>query len=152
MELKEMMNRNIVDFNMKAANKEVAINKIAMMLFEDGRINSINEFVSDVFEREDLETTNMDIGVAIPHSQSLVVKKTAVALVKLDDEIDWEDYGEPVRIIFLLAVSPTDKGVEHLELISKIAELLIDEEFIAFLNKTKNINKLLRKMNKRMGR
>ena len=93
----------------------------------------------------------MDMGVAIPHSKSSAIKKTSVALARLDNEIQWEDFGEPVKIIFMLAVSPTDKGIEHLEIISKIAELLIDEKFLSMLYKTRNADKLLRRINKLIG-
>jgi len=111
----------------------------------------MDAFIGDVFRREDIETTNMDMGVAIPHSQASAIEVTSIVLARLDEEINWEDYGEPVKIIFLLAVSPNDKGVEHLEVISRIAELLIDQKFIKFLRSTKNPKKLLRQMNKLIG-
>lgn len=151
MDFTKMMNKSLVEMKMNAKNKEEVINKMSQMLYDSGRIRSVDEFKKDVFKREDIETTNMDMGVAIPHSQSPAILKTSIALARLNDEISWEDYGKPVKIIFLLAVASNDKGVEHLEIISKIAELLIDEKFIETLKRTKNVNKLLKRMNKLIG-
>lgn len=151
MDFKRMMNKSIVDMKMDAKNKNDAINKMAKMLYDAGRISSMDTFIADVFKREEIETTNMDMGVAIPHSQSQTIIKTSIALARINDGINWEDYGNPVKIIFLLAVSPNDKGVEHLEIISKLAELLIDERFIDTLKRTSNVNKLLKRMNKMIG-
>jgi len=151
MNLTQLINRNIVDLRLNVQNKREAIEAMADMLKKDGRIESVDEFIADVYKREELETTNMDMGVAIPHSQSKAIKKSSVALARLTSEIEWEDYGEPVKIIFMLAVSPTEEGVEHLELISKIAELLVDDKFRDMLYKTINTNKLLKRMNKLVG-
>ncbi|MEX1377323.1 MAG: fructose PTS transporter subunit IIA [Eubacteriales bacterium] len=152
MNLGKMMSKNMVDLQLNASNKRDAIIQMSNMLFEEGRISSRAMFIEDVYKREELETTNMDMGVAIPHSKSSAIKKTTVALARLSKEISWEDFGEPVKIIFMLAVSPNDKGTEHLEIISKIAELLIDEKFLRMLNRTRNVNKLLRRINKLVGK
>ena len=152
MNLGKMMSRSIIDLQLDASSKKDAIMQMSNMLFEDGRLSSRAMFIEDVYTREELETTNMDMGVAIPHSKSQAIKKTSVALARLKNEISWEDYGEPVKIIFMLAVSPNDKGTEHLEVISKIAELLIDDKFLKMLKKTKNINKILKRINKLVGK
>lgn len=151
MDLKKLMNENTVNLNMDAKNKKEAIDKIAHMLFDDGRINSLDDFMTDIHKREEIESTNMEIGVAIPHGRTTAIKKSSVALARLKDEIDWQDGKAPVNIIFLLAVSPEDKGVEHLEVISKIATLLIDDEFIAVLKSTQDSTALLQLMNKMIG-
>lgn len=151
MNLKKMMNVDMIDLDLQANDKKDAIEKMAQMLFGLKRISFEEVFISDVFKRESIETTNMDMGVAIPHSQSPSIKETSIVIARLNEEISWEDYGEPVKIIFLLAVSPTDTGVEHLEVISHIAELLIDQNFIEFLKKTKNPKKLLKRINKQIG-
>jgi len=151
MDLRELMNENIINLNLKAKSKRKAINKIAKMLSKDNRINSLREFIADVYKREAMESTNMGIGVAIPHSKTIGIKKSSVALVRLNKEISWEDGGEPVKTIFLLAVSPEDKGVEHLEVISKIATLLIDDDFISLLNGTDDSKELLDRMDELVG-
>lgn len=151
MQFERMVDKKNVNLNMSAKSKYDAIRKMGQMLYDTGRIKSIDKFIEDVFKREEVETTNMDIGVAIPHSQANVIKRTSISIVKLSKEISWEDYGEPVKIIFLIAVSPTDKGIKHLEVISKIAEILIDDKFIQFLKKTRNSRKLLKRMNKLIG-
>ncbi len=151
MKFNTIMDEKIVSLDMEAQTKDEALKKMAQMLYNDGRIFTLDRFIQDVYERESMETTNMDIGVAIPHSKSETIKKTSVALVRLNKEISWEDFGEPVKIIFLLAVSPNDDGVEHLELIAKIAELLIDERFVDRLYKTRNVRRLLKRINRMIG-
>lgn len=146
MELKELMDVELINLNLEANNKYETIKELAQMLYIKGYLNDLNDFIEDVFKREQTESTNMDIGVAIPHSNSIYVKKTSVVIARLNHKIKWDDDGEQVRYIFLFAVSSQDKGISHLDLISKIAEILVDDDFIDFLKHTNSSKELLEKI------
>lgn len=150
MKLSELMSVNIVDLNMDVKTKKRAIRKIAKMLDDDDRINCKHGFIKDVYKREEMESTNMGVGIAIPHSKADAIKKSSVALARLKNAISWEDGGEKVKIIFLLAVSPNDEGVAHLEVISKVATLLMEDDFLDFLNNTDDAQKLIDEISRRI--
>ncbi|MDD3123066.1 MAG: PTS sugar transporter subunit IIA [Candidatus Izemoplasmatales bacterium] len=151
MELNELMDVELINLNLEANNKYETINALAQMLHKKGYLNNLIDFIEDVFKREQTESTNMDIGVAIPHSNSLYVNKTSVVIARLNHEIKWDDDGEPVMYIFLFAASSQDKEISHLDLISKIAEILVDDDFIDFLQKTNSSKELLEKIKSLTG-
>lgn len=151
MNLNHMMNEQTIALNMSATNKLEALEAMAGMLHKAQRLTSLNEFLVDVMAREAVESTNMEIGVAIPHSKSSTILKSSICIGRLTHAIDWEDDGEPVRIIFMLAVSPKDEGITHLEVIAKLAELLIEDEFIDLLNKATNNVTIINYIEQQLG-
>jgi 2-O-A-mannosyl-D-glycerate-specific PTS system IIC component len=151
MKLSKLLITQNIDLDVNLNKKEDVLAYMAKLLFLSKRISDIDEFYKDLIKRENEESTNMDIGVAIPHSHSQTVKKSTVSIVKLRKPIKWDDHGEEVQYIFMLAASAQDKDVSHLELISKIAELLIDDEFIAFLDTNKEPQLLINKIEEMIG-
>ena len=115
-------------------------------LFLNKRITDKDMFYKDVLKREKIESTNMEIGIAIPHSHATCIKKSSVAIVRLVKPIRWGSSEELVEFVFLLLASPTDPGITHLELISKIAELLIEDSFIQFLKTNDDPKSLINKI------
>jgi PTS system fructose-specific IIA component len=88
----------------------------------------------------------MGVGVAIPHGRSPSVLKNSIAIARLKQPICWDSKpgGKPVRIIFLLAVcDDVNKNRVHLELISKVAALLIKENFLKNLFITESKTELV---------
>ena len=146
-----MINTDIINLNLEANNKIDAIKEIAIMLDKKNRLNDFNKFIEDVLKREAIESTNMDIGVAIPHSNTPYIKQTSIGIGRMKDPIDWEDGGDPVRTIFLFAVSSEEEGITHLDIIAKTAVILIDDDFIAFLQTTTSSKDLLEKINELIG-
>ncbi len=151
MKILNMINTGIINLNLEARSKIDAIREIALMLDKENRIKDFDQFIQDVLKRESLETTNMDIGVAIPHSNSPFVKQTSIAIGRMKEPIDWEDGESPVRTIFLFAVSSEEKGITHLDIIAKTAVILIDDDFIEFLQTTTSSQDLLEKINDLIG-
>lgn len=142
----EVINPSTIDLNMEANSKEEAIEKLADILIKEKRIKEKEAFIEDILERENLETTNMGMGVAIPHGRSLSVMKNTIAIARLIQPIRWDSKhgGKPVRIIFLLAVcDDANKNRVHLELISKVAALLIQENFLKTLFTTESKTELI---------
>ncbi|MCD6576408.1 MAG: PTS sugar transporter subunit IIA [Anaerolineaceae bacterium] len=155
MHIEEIINERTINLNLEAKTKIEAIKKLIKMLYADRRIAEKDMFLQEVLEREKTESTDMGIGVAIPHGRSPSVKRASVAIGKLTAPIRWdglkESEGKPVYAIFLLASSPDDNGKSHIEIISKIASLLIDDDFIAFLKRTNSKLKLLDSIKTHIG-
>ena len=139
MRLEEIITENNIDLNLKANTKVEAIEKLVKLLFEDGRVEAVEPFLNDVLDREKIEPTDMGIGVAIPHGISDIVTRPSVAIGRLKEPFFWEGAEEsekPIFAVFLLASSKKIEGNDHLEMISKIATLLIDDDFIEILKMT----------------
>ena len=157
MQLLEIINEECINLELKAETKKEALEELAGMLEINDRLLTRNDFIKDVLEREKIEATDLGIGIAIPHAKSAAVKKTSVAIGRLRAPIKWNAAEEPnnqdppVAVIFLLAVSEKDKGNAHLELISKIATLLIEENFVKILFNTTSKKELLTTIKNQIG-
>lgn len=135
----EVIGISTIDLDMTTKTKEEAIQHLAGLLLKDQRIIDKEVLLEDIFERENIETTNMGMGVAIPHGKSSTVEKNSIAIGRLSQPIRWESgtEGKPVSAIFLLAVrDDAQRDKAHLELISKVAALLVNKDFLALLFKT----------------
>lgn len=155
MRIEEIINEEIISLNIEAETKIEAIEKLVDMLYATDRITEKNLFLQDILDREKIESTNMGIGVAIPHGRSISVKQASVAIGRLIRPIRWDDSEvseeNPVHTVFLLASSPDDNGKSHIDVISKIASLLIDDSFVAFLKRTDSEKKLLDSIKSHIG-
>jgi len=144
--LNEVINPTTIDLNMEVKTKEEAIGKLADILLKENRIVEKEIFIEDILQREMLESTNMGIGVAIPHGKSSSVLKNTIAVARLRKPISWDSIqeGNPVRVIFLLAVcDDANRNTVHLELISKVASLLLKEKFLNTLFTTNTKTELI---------
>ena len=144
--LDEIINHATIDLNIKAQTKQEAIERLTDLLMADNRISDKEVFIEEVFEREAIETTNMGLGVAIPHGKSSAVSRNSIAVGRLSDPIVWDQNKDEklVTVIFMLAVrDDAARDKTHLELISKVATLLVKDEFLATLFDTDNKTKLL---------
>jgi len=146
--LREIIVPATINLNMEVKTKENAISKLADMLYADGRINERSVFIQDILEREKVETTDMGIGVAIPHGTSSSILKNSIAIGRLKNPIAWDSQQEAkkISVIFLLAVCSENRDRTHLELISKIATLLLDDDFLDTLFHTTSKTELLLKI------
>lgn len=99
--------------------------------------------------REHEGTTGMLEGFAIPHAKSSAIDQPAVIVVKLKNAIEWQSLdGSPTQNIFALLIPENDAGEKHLSLLSKIAKLLMNEDFKHQFKQAQNkamIAELLRK-------
>lgn len=118
----------VTDFNIKANSKEEVIKKIAKKLSNLNIVRGEVDFAKDVFEREDELPTYIGHNIGLPHSQSDFVNKSAVAIVRLDNFIVWNDDNK-VNLIFLIAVPKKAKGNLHLKILANLSRLLVHDDF-----------------------
>lgn len=145
MSVSEVIDANAVVLDLEAADKAEVLNKLAELLFRDGSIGSKSAFVSDVLLRESEGKTGIGGGVAIPHGKSDTVKRTCIAVAKLKNPVKWETVdGQPVRMVFLFAVSGSDKNSYFVRLMSQVARLIAREDFCGKLFSVKSKDELFR--------
>lgn len=140
----DVITEELIDFDLKAKNKEEAIMELTELLYKEGLITDRKDFSNDVFLREKEGMTGLGQGVAIPHGKSDSVVKTSLVVGKTIQPIEWESLDEkPVNIIILFAVKNTDANTLHIKLLQKVAILLADEDFIYALQHVKTKKELL---------
>ena len=134
MRLDEIITEQCIDLELTAKTKAEAIERLVDILLDNKRISEKDVFLNNLMEREKVETTDMGIGVAIPHGISDVVTKPSVIIGRLKKPFFWEEeeelQDEPIFAIFLLASSRNIQGSDHLEMIAKVATLLLEDDFI----------------------
>lgn len=126
----QVINEELVDLAIDADSKMSAINILADRINQAGRLHNHAGYVESVVERENLTTTGIGFGIAIPHGKSPHVKETSVAFGRLNNKIDWQSLdGENVGLVFLLAVPEACQGDQHLKIIAGLSRKLVHQEF-----------------------
>jgi fructose-specific phosphotransferase system IIA component len=132
---------------LKSNNKMGVINELVSLLEQGNRINNTKKFTKALLEREKLSTTGIGDGIAIPHAKHKSVVKPALAFGISKEGIDYESLdGKPAHIFFMIAVP--EKGNDlHLEALSKLARMLIHEDFREGLLNAKSKEEVLALIN-----
>lgn len=155
MKIDEIVNQEIIDLDITAGSKIEALNSLIDLLYNYNRILDKEMFLEELLAREHIESTDLGFGVAIPHGRCSTVIKPSVAIGKLRTPVTWNDSAEgqeiPVYGIFLMASSPDNKEVSHMEIIAKIATLLIDDDFVTFFKNNQSKKELLEKIRTLLG-
>lgn len=126
----QIINSKLINLNLQATDKFQAIAELGQLLNQDQRLNDYSAYIQNVKEREELTTTGIGFGIAIPHGKTDAVKAVSVTFGRLATPIDWHSLdGQPVKMIFQLAVPESSRGDEHLRLISALSRQLIYKEF-----------------------
>lgn len=131
MDISTVLNVNNIKLNMMAKTKEEAIEELTDLLVQDGAIINREEFIRDVWLREEQGSTGFENHIAIPHGKSSGVARTALALGRTQHQIPWETMdGSDVRCIILFAVCLVDQNDTHIRLLSHVSGSLADEDII----------------------
>jgi len=134
MDISEVLNVKNIKLNMSAKSKEEAIEELTDLLVQDGAVINKDEFIRDVWLREEQGSTGFENHIAIPHGKSSSVAHTALAIGRTQHDIPWETMdGSDVRCIILFAVRLADQNTTHIRLLSHVSGSLADEDIIAKL-------------------
>lgn len=144
MSVLDVLDRRVVDLNMKVKVKDEAIRHLSSLLKEAGYIEDVEEFVKDIYERENEGITGIGEHIAIPHGKSESVRNIGIAVGKLDNMIEWESLdNKPVDLIFLFAVSKNQYDSSHLKLLGDLAGRLGRNNTIKKLREMNDFEDLL---------
>lgn len=129
-----MLNVKNIKLNMTARTKEEVIEELADLLVQDGAVTNKQDFIRDVWLREELGSTGFENHIAIPHGKSSGVSRTALAIGRTQHAIPWETMdGSDIRCIILFAVCLVDQNATHIRLLAQVSGSLADEDIIAKL-------------------
>ncbi len=129
-----MLNVKNIKLNMTARTKEEVIEELTGLLIKDGAVTNKEDFIRDVWLREELGSTGFENHIAIPHGKSSGVSRTALAIGRTQHAIPWETMdGSDVRCVILFAVCLVDQNATHIRLLAQVSGSLADEDIIAKL-------------------
>lgn len=129
-----MLNVKNIKLNMTAKTKEEVIEELTDLLIQDGAVTNKEDFIRDVWLREELGSTGFENHIAIPHGKSSGVSRSALAIGRTQHAIPWETMdGSDVRCVILFAVCLVDQNATHIRLLAQVSGSLADEDIIAKL-------------------
>jgi len=144
MRIIDLLDPRSIELQGQATDKKDVLNKMVSLMVQSGKIADEETYRKGVFAREDESTTGIGEGIAIPHCKSDAVKAPGLAAMLIPNGVDFDSLdGAPVDLIFLIA-APNTKDNVHLEVLSKLSVLLMDEEFTASLRKAKSKDEFLK--------
>ncbi|VGB99522.1 PTS sugar transporter subunit IIA [Klebsiella pneumoniae] len=134
MDISTVLNVKNIKLNMTAKTKEEVIEELTDLLIQDGAVTNKEDFIRDVWLREELGSTGFENHIAIPHGKSSGVSRTALAIGRTQHAIPWETMdGSDVRCVILFAVCLVDQNATHIRLLAQVSGSLADEDIIAKL-------------------
>ncbi|MED2840912.1 fructose-specific PTS transporter subunit EIIC [Bacillus wiedmannii] len=144
MKITELLKGDTVIMNLTASNKEAVIDELVEKLDGANRLNSKAEFKEAILKRESQSTTGIGEGIAIPHAKTKAVKQPAICFGRSVSGINYESLdGQPAHLFFMIAASEGANNT-HLETLSRLSTLLMDEGFRKQLLEAKDEEELLR--------
>ena len=143
MKIRDLLSYVSIDLNATAGSKEEAIKKAVDLMAASGKIADVAKYTEGVFAREEEGTTGVGEGIAIPHCKSDAVKEPGLAAMVIPAGVEYAALdGQPVHILFLIA-APNTKDNIHVDVLSKLSMLLMDEDFTASLKAAKSPEEFL---------
>ncbi|AZA39506.1 PTS sugar transporter subunit IIA [Klebsiella pneumoniae] len=134
MDISTVLNVKNIKLNMTARTKEEVIEELTDLLIQDGAVTNKEDFIRDVWLREELGSTGFENHIAIPHGKSSGVSRTALAIGRTQHAIPWETMdGSDVRCVILFAVCLVDQNATQIRLLAQVSGSLADEDIIAKL-------------------
>ena len=138
MRIAELLDKRSIRIDGAPKSKNEALDQMVELMAKSGKINDLEAYRQEVYRREEEGTTGVGEGIAIPHGKGAFVDKPGLAAMVVKDGVDYDSLdGEPVHLIFLIA-APNTKDNVHLDVLSKLSVLLMDEDFSRALQNAKS--------------
>lgn len=144
MRISELLQKESIAIGKKLRGKAAAIDQLVELLAKGGNLKDKGKFKQAILEREKLSTTGIGEGIAIPHGKSNAVKRAALAAMVVPEGVDFESAdGQAAHLLFMIAV-PENGADLHLEVLERLAAMLMDEDFRIKLMEAKHPSDFLK--------
>ena len=143
MRITDLLAAESVKLNGAANSKSDVLNQMVDLMAKSGKVSNREVYLKAVFAREEESTTGVGDGIAIPHGRCNGVSKPGLAAMVLPKGVEYDALdGEPVDLIFLIA-APEGAGSVHIDILSKLSTMLMDDDFTASLKKATSVKQFL---------
>lgn len=144
MRITDLLKKQSIELNVSVDSKEAAIDKLVGLMDASGNLTSKEEYKKGILAREEMSTTAIGEGIAIPHSKNAAVKAAGLASMTVPAGVDYDSMdGQPSNLFFMIA-APAEGGDVHLEVLSRLSTILMDSRFRADLLAAKDKDEFLR--------
>lgn len=129
MKITDLIQKESIDLNVKASTKDEILQKAVELMVNNGNILNQEKYLELVRKREEEGSTGIGEEIAIPHGKGDCISKPGIAAMVIPDGVEFNSLdGKPVKLLFLIA-APNTKDNVHLEVLSRLSTLLMDEKF-----------------------
>ena len=143
MKIRDLLAAESIELNGKVTGKKETLDAMVDLMAKSGKINDVEVYRKGVYAREEESTTGIGEGIAIPHGKCDAVNKPGLAAMVIPNGVDFDSLdGEPVTLLFLIA-APNTKDNVHLDVLSKLSMMLMDEEFTKSLRNARTPEEFL---------
>ena len=147
MRITDLLDARSILLDASPKSKSEALDQIVDLMVKSEKINDKEAYRKQVYAREEESTTGIGEGIAIPHGKCDAVTKPGLAAMVVTDGVDFDSLdGEPVTLMFLIAAPNTEDNI-HLDVLSKLSVLLMNEEFTESLRNAKTVEEFMNIIN-----
>ena len=143
MRITDLLDVRSISLDAAPKSKQEAIDAAVALMVKSGKINDEEAYKKQVYAREEESTTGIGEGIAIPHGKCDAVDRPGLAAMVIREGVDFDSLdGAPVTLLFLIAAPNTEDNV-HLDVLSKLSMMLMDETFTESLRKAETPEQFL---------
>ncbi len=148
MRITDLLDKRSISLNGAPKNKQEALDQAIALMKDSDKINDQEAYRKQVYKREEEGTTGIGMGIAIPHGKCNAVDRPGLAAMVIKDGVDFDSLdGEPVDLLFLIAAPDTEDNI-HLEVLSKLSMMLMDDNFTQSLKNASSVDEFMDIINK----
>lgn len=143
MRITDLLDKRSISLDAAPADKKETLDQAVALMANSGKLADVEQYRAQVYAREEESTTGIGEGIAIPHGKCDAVKAPGLAAMVIKNGVEYDSLdGEPVTLLFLIA-APNTKDNVHLDVLSKLSVMLMDEKFTASLRNAKSVDEFL---------
>ncbi|SEN74965.1 PTS fructose transporter subunit IIABC [Lihuaxuella thermophila] len=143
MKITELLQKDTVIMNLQSTSKDSVMDELIDKLDAAGRLSNRDEFKEAILKREAQGSTGIGEGIAIPHAKTKAVKTPAICFGKSDEGIEFDSLdGKPAHLFFMIA-APEGANETHLETLSRLSAMLMDNHFREQLSRAKTADEVI---------
>ena len=129
MKIQDVLNKNVMLFDLQATDKEGVINEMVQSLVDNGVVTDFETFKTGIMNREAQTSTGLGDGIAMPHSKNEAVKEATVLFAKSNKGVDYASLdGQPTDLFFMIA-APEGANDTHLSALAELSKYLMKPGF-----------------------
>ena len=143
MRITDLLDKRSISLDAAPADKKATLDMAVELMAKSGKLMDVEQYRAQVYAREEESTTGIGEGIAIPHGKCDAVKTPGLAAMVIKNGVAYDSLdGEPVTLLFLIA-APNTKDNVHLDVLSKLSVMLMDENFTTSLRNAKSVEEFL---------
>lgn len=147
MRIIDLISKDSVKLNLVSKDKLNVIDELVELVDNSGNLNDSDEYKEAILAREELSTTAIGEGVAIPHAKNKSVKEACLAAGISKEGIDYEAFDDSLSHLFFMIAAPYGANDTHLEVLSRLSTILMDENFRNDLINASSVDEFLNLIN-----